>query len=219
MLGNISKLGESRWVWTAAMVAAHVLLRAGWAHQVFTGPLPYALHAHALLQDFHSDNNHAFLDTLLTDQMVFCALYQLITCNIWQGIKNIDGALQQWCGGFFFSFLISVAFKWRRHIIKKYCQGCDVSKLADDTIAASCEGQTTLRQMHASKKSGSSSQLHLPTMRLPACIPVWWHLQDLTVGLWSAGQLRQAARYCLERYRVVVPMQEMSLIPIKATSS
>lgn len=155
------------------MVAAHVLLRAGWAHQVFTGPLPYSLHAHALLQDFHSDNNHAFLDTLLTDQMVVCALYQLITCNIWQGIKNIDGALQQWCGGFFFSFLISVAFKWCRHIIKKYCQGCDVSKLADDKIAASCEGQTTLRQMHVSKKSGgllSAPSSHHEVASLYPCL-------------------------------------------------
>lgn len=49
--------------------------------------------AHVLLQDFHSDNNHPALDTSLADQMVFCVLYRLITCNISQGIKSIDGGL------------------------------------------------------------------------------------------------------------------------------
>ena len=74
------------------MAAALVLLGAGWAHRVFTGPPRYALHARALLQDFHSDN-HLSLDAPLVDQMVFCVLYQLITCNIWKGIKSIDGGL------------------------------------------------------------------------------------------------------------------------------
>jgi len=42
----------------------------------------------------------------------------------------------------FQSFLILVAFKWCRHIVKKYCQGCDFSKLSDDKTATSCEEQT-----------------------------------------------------------------------------
>lgn len=77
----------------AATAAARVLLGAGWAYRAFMGPLRYALHARALLQDFHSDNNHPALDAPLVDQMVFCVLYQLITCNIWQSIKSIDGGL------------------------------------------------------------------------------------------------------------------------------
>lgn len=55
--------------------------------------LHVTLSARVLLQDFHSDNNHPSLDAMLTDHMVVCVLYQLITCNIWQGIKSIDGGL------------------------------------------------------------------------------------------------------------------------------
>lgn len=117
-----------------------VLLRAGWALQVFTGPPCYTLHAPALLWDFHSDNNHPSLDAFLVDQMLFCVSYQLITCNVWQGMKSIDGDIWQWWG-LFSSFFILVAFKWHRHIVKKYCQGCDFSKLADEKTATSCEGE------------------------------------------------------------------------------
>lgn len=170
------------------MVAARMLLRAGWAHQGFTGPLPYALRAHALLQDFHSDNNRAFLDTLLTDQMVLCVLYQLITCNIWQGIKNIDGGLQQWCGGFFFflfesqQLLSGTGTSSRNTVRAVMFPNLQMIKLL----------QVVRDKQHSEadaciQEERDSFQPHPPTMTLPACIPLWWHLQDLTAGLWSAA--------------------------------
>lgn len=66
--GKVDRLGRRPW-------RLRVLLRAGWALQVFTGPPCYALHARALLWDFHSDNNHPSLDAFLVDQMLFCAIH------------------------------------------------------------------------------------------------------------------------------------------------
>lgn len=68
-------------------------------------------------------------------------------------------------------FFISVAFKWHRHAVKKYCQGCDFSKLPDEKTATSCEGE----RAHGGRCLHPGGEGLLPALsfhrRFPAYIP------------------------------------------------
>lgn len=73
-----------------------MLLRAGWALQVFTGPLCYTLHAPAMLWDFHSDNNHpsplpwgpdAILCIIPANHMSYLAEYEK---HLWQSLTTVE---------------------------------------------------------------------------------------------------------------------------------
>lgn len=135
---------------------------------------------------------------------------------------------------FFWSFLISVAFQWCRHVVKIYCQGCDLSRLADDKTATSCEGQTA----HGGKRLhlGGEGLLSAPSSpqevsSLYPCLVAFARPDSGTadggtaVGGIKHGRylvcyyLPQAARCCLESQSCCTHAGGASPIPVRAVAS
>lgn len=118
--------------------------------------------------------------------------------------------------GAFGSFLISVAFKWCRHIVRAVIfpnlQMIKLPQLMRDKLHVEADACT--------REERGSFQLHPPIRRFPASSPAWWLLQDLMVGRWPAGPGTAGTWYaavCNGQYgaafkaRAVAPTQEMFL--------